>query len=840
MMETVLQDLRFGLRTLLKNKGFTFVAVLTLALAIGANTAIFSIVNPLLIKGLPVANADKLLIVGEPGDVHHRSNGTPLAGTFSYPLYEALAENSEVFADSYASGDIRRLQIGTESAEPGQTRRGRFVTGHYFQVLGVQPALGRFFTDSENEIHRPEAVAILSYSYWQLHMNGDPGVLGKTIRLNNVPFTIVGVAQQGFDGEISGEAQDVWAPMNMQPQLVAGTSWLNNANISWLQFMGVPKAGVTREQVAASINLRFQQLVKGDFGAKLTKEDRESLQKEHIPVFAGNRGFSWARDTFGRPMLLLMGLVGLVLVMACTNISNMLLARSSGRSREIALRVAIGAKPSRVVRQLVTESVLLAFLGGVAGLAVAGLGTQLLLRWVTQRYTGLSLDVSPDARVLGFSALLCLMTGVLFGLAPAFRALKVQLTSVLGQASRVSTSHGFGGFFSVGNLLVAAQFAVSMLVITGAGMMVRSLYNLQDVDLGYPREGLMIMKTDPLVVGYKVEQIHQVARDIPEAMKSIPGVKQAAVSENGIFSGTEGGTTLRAIDGYVPVNESDLNMAFDEIGPGYFETIGAQLLLGRDFTERDNDASQHYTIINDTASKFYFRDANPIGRKLTIPDNNQIPIQYEVVGVVRDVRDHSVREAVDRRFYLPFRNAIDQPVVLNVEIRTTADPGMVTNSIRQKMAQIAPGLPIVGIDPIDRLAQREIFGESMLARMSGMFGVLALLLAAVGLYGLMSYMVVTRTKEIGIRLALGAQRSDIIKGILRQAMILAATGVAVGVPIALLSGHALKTTLYEVGAGDPVSLAVSVGILAGVALVASVIPAMAAVRVDPNIVLRYE
>ncbi|HET9699137.1 MAG TPA: ABC transporter permease [Terriglobales bacterium] len=839
-METLLQDIRFGLRTLFKNKGFTFVAVLTLALAIGANTAIFSIVNPLLIKGLPVANADKLLIVGEPGDVHHRSNGTPLLGSFSYPLYQALSENSDVFADSYASGDIRRLQIGTNSTDPGQTRRGRFVTGHYFQVLGVQPALGRFFTESESDVHRPEAVAVLGYSYWQLQMNGDPGAVGKTIRLNNVPFTVIGVAQRGFDGEISGETQDVWVPMNMQPQLVAATSWLDNPGISWLQFMGVPKPGVTRPQAEASVNLRFQQLLKGDFGAKISKEDREAIQKQHITVFAGNRGFSWARDTFGRPMLLLMGIVGLVLVMACTNISNMLLARSSGRSREIALRVAIGAKPGRVVRQLVTESVLLAFLGGIAGLAVAGAGTQLLLRWVTQRYGSLSLDVSPDARVLGFSALLCLLTGVLFGLAPAFRALKVQLTSVLGQASRVSTSHGFGGFFSVGNLLVAAQFAVSMLVITGAGMMVRSLYNLQDVDLGYPREGLVIMKTDPLVVGYKAEQIHQFAREIPDALKTLPGVKQVAVSENGVFSGTEGGTTIKGIDGYVPVNESDLDIAFDEIGPGYFQTIGAQMLLGRDFNERDNDPSQHYAILNERASKFYFKDANPIGRKLTIPDNNQVLHQYEVVGVVRDVHDHSVREAVDRRFYVPFRNEIDQPVVLNVEIRTTADPGMVTSGIRQKMAQIAPGLPIAGIDTIDTLAQREIFGESMLARMSGMFGILALLLAAVGLYGLMSYMVVMRTKEIGIRLALGAQRSDIIKGILKQAMILAATGVAVGVPIALLSGHALKTTLYEVGAGDPLSLVVSVAILAGVALLASMVPALAAVRVDPNIVLRYE
>jgi putative ABC transport system permease protein len=838
-METLLQDIKFGFRTLSKNKGFTIVAVITLALAIGANTAIFSIVNPLLLRGLPVADPNELVILGDPGEVHGRSNGTPRTTVFSYPLYKELTAIPEVFSNSFAAGDIRRAQISTSSSDPGQSGRGRLVTASYFSVLGVSPAIGRLFAESEADVNKPTPVAVISYAYWKRQFGGDASVVGRTIRVNNVPVTIIGVSQPGFEGEIASESQDIWAPMNMQAQMVSGKSWLEDPRLSWLQIMGRLKPGVSREQAEARVNLKFQQALTGDFGARVQKEDRDAILKDHIKVESGARGFSWARDTFTRPMVLLMIIVGLVLVMACTNISNMLLARSSSRSREIALRVAIGARPWRVVRQLITESVLLAFMGGLAGLFVAQWGTHLLLRWVTQRFNSLSLDVTPDARVLGFAALLCILTGVLFGLVPALRALKVELTTILGQSARGSAAQGHGRFFSLGNLLVAAQFAVSMLVITGAGLLVRSLYNLQDVDLGYPREQLIVMKTDPLVVGWPQERLKQLVKNAPEALRTIPGVKVASVSENGLFSGTESGSTIK-VEGFTSNNESDMNVAFDQVGPGYFKAIGAQFLLGRDFDERDDEGSTANVIINETMTKFYFKDKNPIGRKITYADDNQVQRTFEIIGVVKDVRDHSVREAVDRRFYFPLLNSVAGIVMLNFEIRTSSDPNLIVNAVRQKMNELAQGLPIVSVETIDELAQREVFKESMLARLSGMFGVLALVLAAVGLYGLMSYMVVVRTKEIGIRLALGAQRSDILKGIVKQALVLATTGVAVGLPIAYLSGHAMKSTLYEVGAGDPVALGIATAILAAVALISSLIPAINAVRVDPMVVLRYE
>ncbi len=838
-MDTLLQDIRFGLRTLFKNKGFTFVAVLTLALAIGANTAIFSIVNPLLLQGLPVANPSTLVLLGDPSEVHGRSHGTPQTTMFSYPLYKGLTENSAVFSSAFASGDIRRLQVSNSANDPGQPANGRLVTGDYFSVLGIPAALGRLFEPSEMDLNHPAPIAVISYAYWQRQFNGDHSVIGREIRLSGVPITIIGVAQRGFEGEIASESQDFFVPMSMQPQLVAHKSWNEDPQLSWLQVMARLKPGVTRAQAEASVNVTFQQMLNGAYGASLNKDDHETVVKEHIPVAEGARGFSTARDAFGRPLVLLMIIVGLVLVMACTNISNMLLARSSSRSREIALRVAIGASPWRVVRQLVTESLFLAVLGGIAGLAVAQWGTHLLLRWVSVRYTALVLDTSLDARVLGFAAILCVITGLLFGLVPAFRALKVELTSILGNSTRVSASHSFGRFFSVGNLLVAAQFAVSMLVITGARLLVRSLYNLEGIDLGYSRDQLLVMKTDPISVGFTPEHVQQIAREAPEAFASIPGVRGATVSEDGLFSGTDSDTDI-TVDGYTSNNKDDLQSHYDHIGSNYFSTIGARLLLGRDLTERDNGVNNNVAVINETMAHFYFKDGNAIGHKFNAAGDDRVMRSYEIVGVVRDVRDHSVRKPVDRRFYIPFLNGLSSTSIVNFEIRTTGDPNIATSAIRQKLAQVAPGLPIVSVQTLDDLAQRQVFQESMLARLSGLFGVLALVLAAVGLYGLMSYMVVVRTKDIGIRIALGAQRSDILKSILKQAFVLAVTGVGVGIPIALLCGYAMRTTLYEVGASDPVSLISSMLVLAVVALGSSLVPAIAAMRVDPIIALRYE
>lgn len=838
-METLLQDIRFGFRTLLKNKGFSTAAIITLALAIGANTAIFTIVNSLILRGLPVQDAKGLVIVGDPSEVHGRHHGSLSTAAFSYPLFQEFAKETSLFKGLFAAGDVRRLEFAQTPNDERKSANGRFVTGQYFSVLGINPIVGRTFLESEADINHPAPVAVISYSFWQRQFGADIGIVNRTIYLKGIPVTIIGVTPRDFEGEVSGETEDLWVPMSMQSQLVPGKEWAEDPQVSWLQVMGRLQPGVTIKQAEPQLNVKIQQLADGAFGAHLTKEDRDDFKKQHLAVVSGERGFSWARDTFARPMVLLMVIVGLVLVMACTNISNMLLARSSSRSREIALRLAIGASPWRVVRQLVTESLLLALLGGLAGLMVAQWGTQLLLRWVSQRYSNISIDTVPDGRVLLFALGLCLITGIMFGLFPAIRALRVELTSILGQSARGSAGYGFGRMFSVGNLLVAAQFAVSMLVIAGAAMLVRSLYNLEDVNLGYPREHLIAVRTDPLSAGLSQERLRAMATDVTEALNNAPGVEKAAVSVNGLFSGTEGDSSLE-VEGFQSKNEDDLSSAMDQVGPGYFSTLGATMLLGREFDARDAQPNANTAVINESFAKFYFKDANPIGRKLLVPDTQGVKHPLEIVGVVRDVHDHSVRAKVERRFYMTMTNPINGIAVLNFQVRTHADPNIVMNTIRQRITSVAPTLPISNIKTLDDMAKRTVFEESMLARLSSLFGVLALLLAGVGIYGLMSYLVVVRTKEIGIRLALGAQPGDILRAILKQSLVLAGTGVAVGIPIVMLSGRAMKAVLYEVGAGDPFALMTSIVVLAAVALLASLLPARAAMKVDPIQVLRYE
>ncbi len=840
-MDTFFQDIRYGARMLLKNPGFTLIAVLTLALAIGANTAIFSVVNALLLKSLPVQNADSLVVLGNPSRVHSRSGGTPSVEIFSYPLYKEIRDQNQVFSSIFATGDARRLRItagapGSESEEPV---RGRLIAGDFFGTLGVHASLGRTFTPQETEPGNPTPVVVISNTYWHRKFNGNPGVIGQTIHLNSSPFTIIGVLQPGFDGEVSGELLDLWVPMSMQSQIVRGDDWIKSPNVSWMVLVARLKPGVTRQQAQASVNVLFQQLINGPYGSTLTKDDSEEIKKNTIKIEPGAKGLSWAREEFSHAMTLLLGIVGLVLLIACTNVSSMLLARSSARKKEIALRLALGAAPHRVLRQLLTESVLLAFIGGLAGVFIAQWGTQLLLRWVGQQYTRLVLDTSPDARVLGFTFLLCILTGLLFGVVPAIKALRTEVSPSMESSARMSSAAG-RGFFTPGNLLVAGQLAVSVLVLFVCGLLVRSLYNLQEVELGYSRDRLITVRTDPISAGYSSERLQQLARELEDGIASVPGVSGVAYSENGLFSGSENGSGIR-IEGIATTSEDDSNAAYDQVGANYFSTLGIPILMGREITEKDSASGPRVAVINESLAKFYFKDENPIGRKIYLSGESMRDVPpWEIVGVARDVRDHSVRDKVDRRFYLPFGQAHSGVNSLALMIRTSSDPATVMESIRSRVRNIDPALPINGVDMVNTLAMRTVFSESMLARLSGLFGALALVLAAVGIYGLMSYLVVSRTKEIGIRMALGAQRSQILFSVLKHSLLLTVAGVVIGLPFAVAGTQTLKAVLYGVGTIDFVALICAVLALAIVSIAAGLVPARNAIKVDPMVALRYE
>jgi predicted permease len=841
-METLFQDLRYGIRMLRMSPSFTAIAVLTLALGIGANTAVFSVIDAIMLKMLPVGHPEQLVTVGSPARVDSTSNGTPRIDLFSYPLYREFKDQNQVFVDAFASASLGKLKarIDGQSADETDQPRGRIVTGNYFQVLEVPAMVGRTFTTAEDAARGGDPVAVISYGYWKRRFGLDPGVLGKTIRLNNYPLTIIGVAPQKFTGEVVDVANDIWVPMMMQSQVMPGRDYLNTPNTSWLQVMGRLKPGVSLAQAKINLNTVFKQAVAGGYGARLSTDDRAEMQKPNqiIEVSEGNNGFSRLRHEFSRPLLLLMAVVGLVLLIACVNVANLLLARASARSKEVAVRLAIGASPVRLLRQLLTESVLLALLGGTLGVLLAQWGASLLVQKTFGQVTFKAFDIHPDLHMLGFTAAVCLLTGILFGLAPALRAVGIPVASTLKEAARTTSVSG-GGKWSVGKILVAGQVALSLLVLFAAGLLVRTLRNLKDVDFGYEREHVLLVRPDFITAGYRHDQLPTIVKPLLERLNAIPGVVGATISENGLMSGTESADEIK-VEGYTPKSDED-GVAFDDwVGPDYFKIVGIPILLGRGIGPQDVATSQPVAVVNETMAKFYFPGVNPIGRKFVIEDDNQRQRQIEIVGISRDVRDHDLREAIPRRFFLAYYQSVLSDLEGHLEIRTAGDPSSVIEAVRKQIREFNPDVTIRSADTLDSLVDDTLSQEKLVAQLSSFFGGLALLLACIGLYGVMSYAVSGRTREIGLRMALGAQREDVLWMILREALILVTIGLGIGIPAAVGGSRLMLSMLYALSGADPLSMMIAITLMLIVATLAGYIPARRATRVDPMVALRYE
>jgi predicted permease len=833
-METFTQDVRYGFRMLVKNPGFTAVAVLTLALGIGANTAIFTLINALLLKMLPIKDPARLVVVGDPTRVGDRSLGTPQTDLFSGPLYRELRDGNSVFSGMYAAGSVHRVALN-DASQPGAgdaSASVRIVSGSYFAVLGVNAMAGRMLTPDDDKTQHAHPVAVLSYDYWKNRFALSPEAIGKSVRLNNYPFTIIGVAPPGFFGDIVGENLDIFVPLAMQAELMRGRDWYQNRNASWLQIMGRLKPGVSLEQARANLSVVYQQILAGSFGAALDPADLKAIQKNQIAVAPGGRGLSLVRSDYQKPLLLLMAIVGLVLLIACVNVANLLLARASGRAKEVAVRLAIGASPKRIVRQLLTESVLLAFLGGALGTLLAAWGVTLLAKLVAA-----DLATSADARVLGFTAGICLLTGILFGLVPALRAVHSSLAPALKDVA-VSGSKS-SSRWSWGKGLVTGQVALSLLVLFAAGLLVRSLRNLQTSDTGYRHEHLLLAGLDPIASGYDVPRITHLGHEILDKFSAIPGVRAVTFSENGLFSGTESAENI-LVQGFTPPQDADKLSASDDVGPGYFSALGIPLLLGREVGLQDTASSPRVAVVNQSFAKFYFHDQNPIGRRFSIDDDQRRDQPIEIIGVVADSKQNSLRQPAERRFYLSFFQETERRMMMNVEISTMGDPAGVATDLRKQIQSIDPNLTIRRMHTMEELIDDSISEQVVLAKLSGFFAMLALVLACIGLYGIMSYTVAGRTREIGVRMALGAQRTDVLWLVLGEALVLVAVGIAVGVPAAIASSKLLSSMLFGLTATDPASLATVTLTLGLVAALASYIPARRATKVDPMVALRYE
>ncbi|MGH9837939.1 MAG: ABC transporter permease [Blastocatellia bacterium] len=815
-MQTLWQDLRYGLRLLLKNPGFTIVAVLSLALGIGANTAIFSLINAALLRPLLVEKPDELAMM-----LTGRSKG--LNSNFSYPLYADFRDQNNVF-----SGLAAHAPISVSLSDGNQTERikGEIVSGNYFSLLGLKAAAGRTFAPEEDRTLGAYPVVMLSYGLWQRRFGSDRSLLGKTVRINNQGFTVVGIAPRGFTGMNLGEVADLWAPMMMQPQVEPGISNLNSRGVSWLYLVGRLKPGINLEQAQAGLDVLFQQL----------KQLNPRPDDFRVVLRSGRQGHSGLPEAMSRPLALLMGAVGLILLIACANIANLLLSRASVRRKEVAVRLALGASRSRLVRQLLTESVLLALLGGIAGLFFAFLTSDVLLAYIpTESATPIELDVNPDGRVLAFTLLLSLMTGVVCGLAPAFQASKPDLAPALkdeipmiGRGSRR---------FGLRNLLVISQVALSLVLLIGAGLFLRSLQKLRGLDLGFAaRMGdVLLLSVDLEQSRYDRNRGQEFYRILTERLGALPGVR--SVSWATVPPVNAGGSrTTVFIREYEPKPDEDMELNFNTVGLNYFATLGIPLQRGRDFSDQDTATAPRVVIINETFARRYWPGQDAVGKQLSL-SGARGPF-LEVIGVAKDGKYRSLREAPRPSFYLPLRQSYRPNMTLH--LNAAGDLAVLAAAVRREVQAVDKDLPVFDIKTLSEQIDVALAPERMAASLCGFLALLALLLAAAGVYGVMAYAVSQRIREIGVRVALGARPRDVLKLILGEGMVTVGAGIALGLVAAFYATSVLASLLYGISPTDPLTFGVITFLLGLVALLACWIPARRATKVDPMIALRCD
>jgi predicted permease len=835
-MTGLIQDLRFGLRQLGRSPGFTAVAIVTLALGIGANTAIFTVVNALLLKMLPVREPQELVVVGDSTRANHVSNGTPRTDVFSYPLYRELRDRNSVFTGLGAAASNHGIGVDAgQGALPDEKITGRMVSGNYFTVLGLEPATGRLISDDDDTAEEANPVVVLGFQYWQRRFAQSPSIIGRDIGLNGFPFTVIGVAPEGFDGDVVGEQMSIFVPLSMQSEIVRGRHWRSSGNSSWLSLIGRLKSGVTVRQAEANLNVVFQQALKGDYGAALSSDDRKAVRDARVPVSPGGGGISELRGNYRIPLLLLTGMVGLVLLIACVNVANLLLARASVRNREVAIRLAVGAHQGRILQQLLTESILLAVFGGIAGSLLAIAGVRLLVGLFG---SGATLPLVPDGRVLTFTVGVSLLTGVLFGLVPAVRTLQVRVSPALTDPSRATGETGCR--FGWGKALIAGQVALSLLVLFAAALLVRSLQKLMTQDFGYARDHLVIARLDPVAAGYTGPKMASLAQELVGRLRGTPGVRAATYSTDGLFAGTESGDAIM-VPGFTAKGAGDRVAMEDYVGPDYFGVVGVPMLRGRGIREQDSATSMRVAVVNEAMVQHFFDQQDPIGRQFRIDDPDWLDKPVTIVGVSRDSKDHGsgLRAEVKPRFYLAFQQMQD-PIQIVLEVQANSSASAATANVLSQIKAADPHLPVSFVKTLDSLVTSSAANQIALARLTALFAGLALLLASVGLYGIISYAVAGRTREIGVRMALGARRGDVLELVLHDGMRLVAVGLAMGIPLSLLSSRLLESFLFGLKSTDPLSLIGVVVLLALVAALAGLIPARRAARVDPMVALRSE
>ena len=829
-MQGFWRDIRFAARGLRKSPGFTLVVLLTLALGIGANTAIFSLMDQLLLRSLPVKSPSELILLDGPGPYQGRTFNNQ---TFSYPMYKDFRDENQVFA-----GLLARFPTSMTMAWKGQSDRvqGDLVSGNYFEVLGVPAAIGRVFNASDDQVPGAHPVAVLSYGFWQRRFAGDPSVLNQTITVNGHPMTIVGVSAAGFSGLQVESGADIMVPMMMKAQMTPTWNDLDNRRSRWVTVVGRLKPGTSVEQAAVQMNVIYRRINEQEVKEIKTSSSTfaQRFVTKRLELLPGARGLSDLRRRFSTPLAVLMSMVGVVLLIACANVANLMLARTAARRKEMVLRLALGSGHGRIIRQQLAESLLLAVGGALLGVLLAWWTGSLLLAALPGDPATQTMSATPDLRVLMFTLGLALLTALVFGLAPAITAARAPVNATLKEEG--GSVMGGGRQARVRRALVVAQVALSMVLLAGAGLFARSLHNLTTLDPGFRVDSILTFSLDPTLSGYTHERATTLFKELQDALGGVPGVRTVSTAELGMLTGNDWSMTVK-VDGYQPKEDENMNPGVDGIGPGFFSTIGVPLVSGREFTDKDVAGAPKVAILNETMAKYFFGSSNPIGRRLGFGRGNATDI--EIVGVVRDVRNRQLRDAPIRFLYIPYTQD-DSVTQLTFYVRAAGDPSAAAVAVRQAVRRLDPNLPIADMKTMEAQVGESLFIERMVAVLSVAFGVLATVLAAVGLYGVMAYAVARRTREIGIRMALGAERGRVLRMVLREVFLMASGGVVLGLIAAFFATRRVQAQLFGLSPSDPMTLVSAMAVLLTVAMLAGFGPARRATAIDPNVALRGE
>ncbi len=826
-------DLKLAIRGLFRSPLFSIVAILSLSLGIGANTAIFTLIDQILLRKLPVKHPEELVMLYQQGPHSGSNMGSRM---HSYPIYQEYQKRAEPLAEVVA----RRLADASISVD-NQTERIdiELVSGNFFSMLGVGPAAGRVFNSQEDDqIYQGHPVVVISYDYWNRRFNRDPAAVGKKILVNNYPMTIVGVSAAGFAGIDPARSPQMRVPIQMKPVIVPEWGWvrMDDERTRWVQVFARLKPGYTVESARAPLQGLFTQIRQHEMtlpGAKyFNAYIREQFMKGQLLVEKADVGYSPLRNDFSTALVVLMAMVGLVLLIACANVANLLIARGFMRQREIAVRLSLGATRGQLVRQLLTESVLLSLIGGVIGIGLAVALTRGLIALIPQQQP-LLIQPTPDLRILGFTFALTLVTGVVFGLLPALRASKPDQWATLKDTGGAVA--GTGGSLFLRKGLVAAQVALSFLLLFGAGLFVRSLQNLQTTDTGIEMENLITFRLSPALSGYEDQQAVNFYSELLERLNSSAGVKSAALASVGILAGDEWDSTT-GVEGHDAKDGEDMQAFMNALSPGYFTTMGIRFVEGRDFTAADIKKDNNVVIVNRKFAEHFFKGKSAIGRRLGRGTGPQTKYNIEIIGVVEDSLYEGPREGVRRQVFWPNwgKNSA------TFYVRTTEASAGAFNLVRSEVKRLDAAMPVYDVKTLQGQLDETLLTDRLIALLSAGFGLLATLLASIGLYGVMAFIVARRRKELGIRLALGAERTGVLWIVMREVLILLTLGLAVGVPAAIGLGRYVSSQLYGIQPNDPWIAVSTMAVLAVVSVAAGLIPANRASRIDPILALRYE